>query len=231
MNKIEKLRLKLSLTVPVLFLLTMWIVKIYEYSFNIQFYKYGIYPQKLNTLTGIIISPFIHGSFEHLISNSLPFLFLSTAIFYFYKDYAYKVFIIIWLFTGLWVWFAARPSFHIGASGMIYGFASFLFFSGLIHKKRSLASLSLLIVFLYGGMIWGVLPLKPEVSWESHLFGGLTGFLTAIFFAPKYKQEEKPDEEFSTVFDNEFSKPDCSNDTYEKIKYYYTENQKKGKND
>ncbi len=225
MNKIEKLRLKLSLTVPVLFLLIMWVVKIYEYSFNLHLYKYGIYPHKLNTLTGIITSPFIHGSFEHLMSNSLPFLLLGTALFYFYKNFAYKVFIIIWIYTGLWVWIAARASFHIGASGIIYGLASFLFFSGLIHKKRSLASLSLLIVFIYGGMVWGVLPLKPEISWESHLFGALTGLFTALFFASKYKKEEKTEiEENANIFDNEFSEPDCSDDTITDIEYFYDEN-------
>ena len=125
----------------------------------------------------------------------------------------------------MWVWIAARASFHIGASGIIYGLASFLFFSGLIHKKRSLASLSLLIVFIYGGMVWGVLPLKPEISWESHLFGALTGLFTALFFASKYKKEEKTEiEENANIFDNEFSEPDCSDDTITDIEYFYDEN-------
>ena len=229
MNKIEKIRLKLSLSVPVLFLVTMWIVKIFENSFDLHLYRYGIFPHNINTLTGIITSPFIHGSFKHLLSNSIPFLFLSAALFYFYKESAYKVFIIIWIFTGLWVWLAARPSYHIGASGMIYGFAAFLFFSGLIHKKRSLASLSLLIVFLYGGMVWGVLPLKPEISWESHLFGAITGLITALFFAPKHKEEEKTDEKYSNIFDNEFSKPHCSDINIKNINYLYNEDAKSEK--
>ncbi|MCF6183044.1 MAG: rhomboid family intramembrane serine protease [Bacteroidales bacterium] len=223
MNNIEKIRLKLSLTVPLLFLIIMWLIKIIEYSLNLHLYTYGIYPQRLNCLTGIITAPFIHGSFEHLFSNTIPFLLLGTGLFYFYKESAYKVFLIIWLFSGFWVWLAARPAYHIGASGMIYGFASFLFFSGLLQKNRSLAALSLLIIFIYGGMVWGVLPLKPEVSWESHLFGAITGLVSAFIFAPKNikisTENETNDNDDKFLYD--FSNPESFFEDISEIKWYY----------
>ena len=219
MNNIEKIRLKLSLTVPVTFILIMWAVKLIEYSLHLNLYNYGIYPHRIECLTGIITAPFIHGSFEHLISNTIPFFLLGTALFYFYKETAYKVFVIIWIATGLWVWIAARPAYHIGASGLIYGFSSFLFFSGLIQKNRSLASLSLLIVFVYGGMVWGVLPLKPEVSWESHLFGAITGLILAIIYAPKKIKDIKSDTE-KNQFLHDFSEPECSDEYFSEINYY-----------
>ncbi len=222
MNNIEKIRLKLSLIIPVLFLLIMWSVKFIEYSLHLNLYVYGIYPHRINCLTGIITAPFIHGSFEHLMSNTIPFFLLGTAIFYFYKESAYKVFLFIWIFSGFWVWLAARPAYHIGASGMIYGFASFLFFSGLINKNRSLASLSLLIVFIYGSMVWGVLPMKPEISWESHLFGAITGLILALIFAPKkIKIIEDTDEEPDYI--NDFSSPEISDKTINKVIYHLKE--------
>jgi len=222
MNNIEKKRLKLSLIIPVLFLVIMWSVKIIEYSLHLDLYSYGIYPQRLDSLTGIITAPFIHGSFEHLFSNTIPFFLLGTAIFYFYKESAYKVFFLIWIVSGFWVWLAARSAYHIGASGMIYGFSSFLFFSGLIHKNRALASLSLLIVFIYGGMVWGVLPLKPEVSWESHLFGAITGLILALIFLPKkIKIDDKSKED--DFFSEEFSAPESNDESITEINYHFIE--------
>jgi len=223
MNNIEKIRLKLSLMIPILFLLIMWLIKITEYSLQLNLYFYGIYPHRLNSLSNIITAPFIHENFEHLFSNTIPFLLLGTAIFYFYKESAYKVFIFIWFFSGFWVWLAARPSYHIGASGMIYGFASFVFFSGLIHKNKALASLSLLIVFIYGGMIWGILPIKPEISWESHLFGAITGLISAFVFVPKNFIISKEKEE-KNLYSDEFTPPECSDKNIHNIMYHFKKN-------
>ncbi len=220
MNKSEKRRLKFSLIPPVFFLLIMWIVKIIEYTLDYNWFVYGILPLKLKNLTGIIFSPFLHGDFDHLISNSVPFLFLGTALFYFYKDFAYKVFFFIYILSGLWVWVAAREAYHIGASGMVYGLASFLFFSGLIHKNRALASLSLIIVFLYGSMVWGVLPIKDGVSWESHLFGAVTGLILTLAYARKSPFSFQIKKEITDEL-NEFSEPSTGNDDPVKINYFY----------
>ena len=220
MNKSEKRRLKFSLIPPVFFLLIMWIVKIIEYTLDYNWFVYGILPLKLKNLTGIIFSPFLHGDFDHLISNSVPFLFLGTALFYFYRDFAYKVFFLIYILSGLWVWVAAREAYHIGASGMVYGLASFLFFSGLIHKNRALASLSLIIVFLYGSMVWGVLPIKDGVSWESHLFGAVTGLILTLAYARKSPFSFQIKKEITDDL-NEFSEPSTGNDDPVKINYFY----------
>lgn len=222
MNKSEKKRLKFSLIPPVFFLLIMWVVKILEYSLDNNWFIYGIFPLKVKNLTGILFSPFLHGDFDHLISNSIPFLFLGTALFYFYREFAYKVFFFIYLLSGFWVWLAAREVYHIGASGMVYGLASFLFFSGLIHKNRALASLSLIIVFLYGSMIWGVLPIFEGMSWESHLFGAVTGLILSLGFARKQTFIDPIETETFDELD-EFSEPSISDDDYTKIHYFYIE--------
>ncbi|MCF6365918.1 MAG: rhomboid family intramembrane serine protease [Bacteroidales bacterium] len=219
MNKSEKKRLRFSLILPVFFLLIMWSVKIIEYSLNLHLYKYGIFPLKFENLTGILFAPFIHGDFDHLFSNTFPFLFLGTALFYFYREYALKVFLLIYFFSGFWVWLAARSAYHIGASGIIYGLASFLFFSGIIHKNRALSAVSLIVVFIYGSMVWGILPIKPEISWEGHLFGAVTGFILTLAFAKKIPEEYIVEPETNDDL-SEFSAPDLSDDYYSEVKYH-----------
>ena len=208
-----------SLVFPVFFLLIIWLIKTVEFTLDYSFVKYGVYPQRVSGLIGIILSPLIHGSFQHLISNSVPFLVLSVALFYFYKNISYKVFGLIYLFTGFWVWLAAREAYHIGVSGVIYGLTTFLFFSGLIHKNKSLSVISLLVVFLYGGSMWGVLPLKEGVSWESHLFGAITGALLSLWFArssPDFNKEPKKYQDYSNI--------NISYDNIKNINYFYEEN-------
>ena len=176
------------LYIPTLLLLVIWIVKLIEFSFDISFASYGIYPRKVENLHGIFFSPLIHGSFKHLLANSLPFLFLSSAIMYFYKKIAIRIIVYSWLLTGFAVWLGGRYSYHIGASGLIYAFVSFLFFSGILSKDKKLIAISLLVVFLYGSLIWGVLPRTGNISWESHLFGFISGLILTYYFAEDIKQ-------------------------------------------
>ena len=165
---------------------------------------FGIFPGKVTGLKGILFSPLIHSGYSHLISNSVTLFFLLFGMLYFYRSSAIKVFLIIYLADGILVWIFARPSFHIGASGILYGLAAFLFFSGVFRKDKRSISLSLLIVFLYGGMVWGVLPTDPQVSFESHLFGAVAGIICAFIFRKndppdKYEWEEDSEED---DFDN-----------------------------
>jgi membrane associated rhomboid family serine protease len=189
MNKNENIRLFSGIIIPLVFILIMWGVKIFEFLFNEDFSDYGILPQTVVGLKGIILTPFIHSDFSHLISNTVPFFILGSSVFYFYNKVAFKVFIYIWILPGAWVWLAARNAYHIGASGMVYGFASFLFFSGIIHRVRSLIAVSFTVVFLYGSMLWGVFPVIEGMSWESHLFGAIIGFLLSFFFAEQHPGE------------------------------------------
>jgi membrane associated rhomboid family serine protease len=150
--------------------------------FDIYPYKLGILPRNISGLIGILTSPFIHGGFSHLISNTAPLVLTGLGIFYFYPKSAYKVFVIVYLGTGILVWLLARGVYHIGASGIIYGFVSFLFFSGIFRKDSRSIALALVVIFLYGGLIWGVLPVEKGVSWESHLFGAVVGAISAFIF-------------------------------------------------
>jgi len=176
-------KLFLSIIIPGIFIFFMWLVKIIEVLFETDFSQFGIYPLTINGLPGIIFSPFIHRDFNHLFNNTLPLLFLSVALFYLYSEVAIKVFIWTFFLTGLLVWFGGREAWHIGASGLVYGLASFLFFSGIIRRYFRLVALSLLVVFLYGEMVWGIFPgVYKDVSWESHMLGFFSGIMLAIVF-------------------------------------------------
>jgi membrane associated rhomboid family serine protease len=178
----EKKQFRKSLLPPLIFVAMLWMIKLTEVYFDIHLTFLGIRPHTLEGLIGIFTGPFIHADFDHLISNTLPLLVVGTGLFYFYKEISYSVIAMIWLFTNFWVWLAARPDFHIGASGLIYGFVCFLFFSGIIRRSKSLLAISMLVTFLYGSLVWGILPVSQTISWESHLFGSVAGIFAAIYF-------------------------------------------------
>jgi membrane associated rhomboid family serine protease len=203
-------KLLLSMIIPGIFIVLMWLVKLTEIAIGADFYSFGIYPLAAKGLPGIICSPFIHADFKHLFNNSLPLFFLSVALFYFYSEVALKVFLWNYLLTGVFVWFAGRESWHIGASGLVYGLASFLFFSGIIRRYFRLIALSLLVVFLYGSMVWGIFPgIYENVSWESHMLGFFSGVILAISYRkegpqrPRYEWMEDDDEEEGREEDGE----------------------------
>jgi membrane associated rhomboid family serine protease len=187
-----------SLILPSLFVGLLWLVALIESILEIKLNYLGVFPRTLKGLPGILLTPFIHSDFKHLFSNSVPLLVMGTGILYFYRSISYRVFLIIWAVSGICLWIGGRPSYHIGASGIVYGLASFLFFSGIIRRDIRLAAISLVVVFLYGGMIWGVFPIWPSISWEGHLFGGIAGFACALAYrnqGPKRKIYNWDDEE------------------------------------
>lgn len=196
-----------SLIFPAGFIILIWLIKICEIMFNLDFTKLGVFPGSIQGIPGILFGPMIHANINHLLSNSLPVLLLATGIIYFYRNSSYKVIVIIYLGTGILDWFFARKAYHIGASGLIYGFVTFLFFSGVIRRDTRAIALALIVTFLYGSIIWGVLPLDSSISWESHLFGSLLGIFCAFMFrgsdpAVKYDWEN---EGFKENEDNEES--------------------------
>ncbi len=208
----EKKRFYHSLVFPGFFLFLLWFVKFIEFGFKTDLGYLGIYPHKLSGLIGIITSPLVHADITHLFDNSIPLFFLSLAIFYFYREVAYEVFFIIYFITGILVWIFAREAYHIGASGLVYGFASFLFVSGVIRKNRNLLAISMLVVFLYGSLVWGLFPYDHKISWESHLMGAITGVAVAIIYRKEgpesdmqrliNEMEEEEDEEVPDDPDN-----------------------------
>lgn len=164
----------------------MYILEIVEYIFDVKLSFLGVYPLEVKGLAGILLMPLVHGDWSHILANTVPFFILSSALFYFYSDISVRVFVGIWLLSGIWVWFGGRPSWHIGVSGVIYGLSSFLFLSGLIRKDRRLAALSLIVIFLYGSLVWGVFPdffpKDKHISWEGHLGGAISGVIMALYY-------------------------------------------------
>ena len=217
--KEDEKKLVRSMVIPGFIVILMWAVKLIETIGGYDFAFLGIYPRSWQGLPGIITTPFIHGGFSHLIANTVPMIVLGTALFYFYKDIAWRILILIWLFTGFWVWVAARESFHIGASGIVYGLAAFILVSGILRRHTGLMAVALVVVFLYGSLIWGLFPdffPKENISWESHLFGLLAGFSLAIFYRKEGPQRrlyswELEDEDND---ENENEKDDDDKDAY-----------------
>ncbi|MEI6123326.1 MAG: rhomboid family intramembrane serine protease [Bacteroidota bacterium] len=183
-----------SILFPLLVVAVMWVVHLVETWLKADFSSFGLQPHTLRGLIGIVSAPFIHADFQHLTANTVPMFVSLSLVFYFYPEIAYRVFFLVWLFTGVWVWsFAQGASFHIGASGLVYGFVTFLLASGLIRRNARLMAISMLIVFLYGGFFWGIFPNffpHRNISWESHLMGGLAGLVLAIYYRKRGIQRE-----------------------------------------
>lgn len=167
---------------PFLFVVFLWIVFWADYRYDWELYHLGVYPRTFKGLIGIILSPIIHGSLAHLSSNSIPIFALGAALFFFYPKEALKIILYSWVFSGILTWVIARSNYHIGASGLIYALASFIFLAGILRKHTNLLALSLLIAFLYGSLVWGVIPHDEHISWEAHLTGAVCGFLLAIVY-------------------------------------------------
>ncbi len=202
----EKKELISSLVFPFLFILFLWLVKIVEVAFDISFVQAGLFPLSYKGLIGIVTAPLIHADFSHLIANTTSLFVLGFLLFSFYRKIAFRVLFLIWIFTGVWVWFLGRESYHIGASGLVYGIASFLFVSGIIRRNPRLMVVTLVIAFLYGSMVWGVFPEffpdKP-ISWESHLMGMVAGLILAIFYRKQGPQKKRYSWEFEDEDDDE----------------------------
>jgi len=170
------------LIVPIAFVLSLWVVFWVEIRFGIRFKNFGIFPGKVEGLWGILTGPWIHSGLSHLSNNSLPMLFLLAALFYFYKPIALRVFLIGLILTGLTTWIIGRPSWHIGASGLIYMLLAFIFFKGIQSRIYPLVAVALTVVFLYGGLFWYLFPLDPKISWEGHSAGFIIGLLLALYY-------------------------------------------------
>jgi membrane associated rhomboid family serine protease len=168
-----------SLVTPIRFVFIIWASYMLSLVLPFDLAILGIYPRSFQGMIGILLAPMIHGSILHLISNTLPLLFLGVVLFLFYDKIAKRVFFQCYFITNILVWIFARPSLHIGASGLVYGLASFLIFFGLFRKDFKSLIISLVILLLYGGLVYGIFPQQPGVSWESHLMGALVGLSTA----------------------------------------------------
>ncbi len=164
------------------FVFLMWVVFSIQFFLGIDITRFGILPRTGWGLVGILTAPLIHGNSVHIISNTIPLLFLGWTLFFFYEDIAKKVFVICYFLTNALVWLFARPSLHIGASGIVYGIAFFLISYGFFKKDFKSLIISAVIIFFYGGMVYGLIPNQPGISWESHLIGAIVGGYVAMNF-------------------------------------------------
>lgn len=199
----DRRRIGTAAVMPALAVAFLWVVLGFDEVYGLHLSRFGIFPRTLHGLRGILFAPLVHGGAEHLFNNSVPLLILGWLTVYFYPKASGRVLWVSWLTTGLWVWVMGRESFHIGASGIVYALAAFIFFSGVVRRRIALMAVSLIVVFLYGSLWWGVLPIRSGVSWESHLAGGIVGAVMAWYYRklppahvpPPRVYEEEDDED------------------------------------
>jgi len=207
-QKIDKKRLTISFLFSGAFVVLIWIIKAIEIYTDSDFTNLGLFPLHPKGLIGILTGPLIHSDWKHLTNNTLPMLFLGWGLFYFYKEIAFKIFFLVYFISQFWLWFFARQAWHIGASSLIYGLGAFLFVSGIIRRNRNLMAISLLVAFVYGSMVWGLLPLEERISWEGHLTGLLAGIVLSFHykkFGPPlpgepFEDEEEEDDDFGEEY-------------------------------
>lgn len=185
------------------FVAVLWAVDFLNVVLGLDLQRFGVRPRELQGLPGILLAPLLHAGLPHLISNSAPLFVLGTGVLYLYPNSTFKVLPAVYLGPGIAVWlFGATSSVHIGASGLVYGLVAYVLAAGLIRRDRRAIAASMLVYFLYGTLVWGVFPIKPGVSWETHLAAALIGLAMAIALrhydiAPRkrYDWENEPDEE------------------------------------
>ncbi len=176
-----------SSIVPFRIVFLMWLIFSIQFFYGFDFGIFGIRPRTGTGLIGIFAAPLIHGDYYHLLSNTFPLLFLGSVLFFFYDRIGGTVFFRCYFYTNILVWLLSpRDSYHIGASGLVYGITSFLIFFGLIRQDFISLSIAVLILLIYGGVFFsGVMPSDPRISWEAHLAGALVGGVTAFNLAQK----------------------------------------------
>ncbi len=158
----------------------IWLLALLNQLFALHLMQFGLYPRRFSGLIGILFAPLIHSGWEHLMHNTLPLLVGVTTILYTYPQSSRRALPVIYVLSSALTWFFARSSYHIGASGFIFGVLAFLFLSGLLRRDIRSIAVSMMIWFLYASMIWGVLPIREGTSWEMHLSGALVGIIMAF---------------------------------------------------
>ncbi len=174
-------RLRAAFLATCAFVAVLWWIRVVETVTGWNAAGLGVYPRRMAGLIGILTGPLIHGSFEHVFSNTLPLLILGTMVLYGYPRAARIAIPAIWLGDGLGVWLTARPAWHIGASGLVHGLMFFLFVIGLFRRDRRAIAFGMIAFFLYGGMVWSVFPQAPDISFEYHFWGAVMGVVCAVW--------------------------------------------------
>lgn len=211
-TSIEKKRAWLALLPAIVLLVLIWLAYLIDYSgvLGWRLSQLGILPGSGSGLIGVIFSPFIHSSFTHLLSNTLPLLIMVWFLFYFYSKIAFGVLACLWVSSGLLTWIIGRGSYHVGASGLVFALLFFLFFSGILRRHIPLIAVSLIVAFIYGSAIWSIFPVAElvdtSISWEGHLSGAISGFVFALVF--RRQGPQKPEEVWDGELDEDLGDRD-----------------------
>lgn len=215
------------LLLPAIFIVLLWSVFGFETLFQLDFSRFAIEPRTKSGLLGILLFPLLHGDVAHLAGNTVSLFVLLVTVRYIFPQLFFRVFVLSYFIPGVLTWLIGRPSYHLGASGMIYALVVFVFISGVIRVNRYLLALSLLVVFLYGSMFWGIFPLEDGISWEGHLGGAITGFLMAIWYRKELpiqeviETEPEWDDDESDDFDDWDEENEPLQENEPRIKYHY----------
>lgn len=216
---------------PAYFIILIWAVHLFQLLPGIDLTHYGVRPRYFEGIYGIIFSPLLHGGFGHLINNSIPFFALGVLIFFFFPRVAWRSIVMIYLLSGVFLWLLGNSQFfdilfgvpvtngyHIGASGVVYGFVAFIFWTGVFRRNLKSIILALIVLTYYSGMFLGILPNDEGISWEGHLYGGVAGIFTAYWFRSSIEEDEKP-KKYSWQLEPQSEKTNFfENDTFEKTK-------------
>jgi len=209
-SSIEKRQILNAIFIPFILVVIMSLIFLLEKGMDWDFHTAGVYPRRIENIWGIFTMVFVHADINHLINNIISFFILGSFLYLFYDEIASKVLIISYIFSGLLLWIIGRENWHIGASGLIYSIAFFLFFSGIIRRHIPLIAVSLVVAFIYGSMVWHIFPwqVQDPVSWEGHLSGGFIGLVLSIYFRKQGQQRpvkiwEESDEEIEYISEDE----------------------------
>jgi membrane associated rhomboid family serine protease len=171
---------RLAAKTALAFVALIWLIQLLNHGLGLELERFGVHPRVLAGLPGILLAPLLHNGFGHLIANSAPLLVLGTVMLHLYPRSSVSVLPAVYIGSGIAVWILGRASVHLGASGLVYGLVSYIFVAGLIRRDTRAIAACLLVCFMYGSLVWGVLPLERAVSWETHLAAALIGVSMAI---------------------------------------------------
>lgn len=180
--------LGLALRLSIGFVVVLWLIHLTNWAMDLDPLPFGVRPREWLGLVGVATAPLVHGDFAHLVANSAPLLVLGVVMLFLYPHSTLRVLPAVYLGPGMLVWLFGRDSVHLGASGLVYGLVSYVFVAGLLRRDRRAVAASLLVVMLYGSLAWGVLPIEPRVSWETHLAAAVIG----VSMAPALRKLDVP---------------------------------------
>lgn len=172
--------LALAVRLSIGFVVVLWLIHLMNWALDLDPLPFGVRPREWLGLIGIGAAPLVHGDFAHLVANSVPLLVLGAVMLFLYPHSTLRVLPAVYLGPGVLVWLFGRDSVHLGASGLVYGLVSYVFVAGLLRRDRRAIAASLMVVMLYGSLAWGVLPIQPRMSWETHLSATVIGVLMAL---------------------------------------------------